>query len=147
MKRTKIDFSFNFYRALNVAQNEKKSIISSPLSVSYVLGMLNAGAKGETATEIMNVLDYGTNATQDINTFCKALMEQAEQVAPSVTLKVANGLVANRWIELKDAYVKDMNDYYHAEVSVKDFAQSATLDYSLLHRYLLRSIIAASSLQ
>lgn len=124
-----IDFSFNFYRALNAAQGEKKSIISSPLSVSYVLGMLNAGAKGETATEIMKVLGYGTNAAQDINTFCKSLMEQAVQVDPSVTLKVANGLVANRWFELEDAFVKDMQDFYHAEVSVKDFAQTATLDY------------------
>lgn len=123
------DFSFNFYRALNAAQDEKKSIICSPLSVSYVLGMLNAGAQGETSTEIMNVLGYGANGTKDINMFCQTLMEQAELVDPSVTLKMANCLVANQWIELENTYVKDMNDYYHAEVSSKDFAQPATLDY------------------
>lgn len=122
------DFSFNFYRAVNAAQGTK-SIICSPLSVSYVLGMLNAGAQGKTSTEITGVLGYGANGTQEINAFCKSLMEQAGQVDPSVTVRMANCLVANRWVELEDAYIKDMSNYYHAEVSTKDFAVPSTLNY------------------
>ena len=42
------DFTFNLYRAIRAAQQEK-SIIASPLSVTYVMGMLNDGAAGKTA--------------------------------------------------------------------------------------------------
>ena len=40
------DFTFNLYRAVNDAQQERKSIVTSPLSVTYVMGMLNDGAAG-----------------------------------------------------------------------------------------------------
>jgi serpin B len=42
------DFTFNLYRAINDAQQERKSIVTSPLSVTYVMGMLNDGAAGKT---------------------------------------------------------------------------------------------------
>ena len=43
------DFTFNFYRTLHASQQEKKSNVTSPLSVTYVMGMLNNGATGKTS--------------------------------------------------------------------------------------------------
>ena len=42
----------------------------SPISVTYMLGMLNAGADGETRGQIMDVLGLG-NDPAAINTYCK----------------------------------------------------------------------------
>lgn len=123
------DFSFNFYRALIAAQPKKESVISSPLSLTYVLGMLNAGAQGKTSEEILSLLGYNANNTQEINEFCKSLIEQAGQVDPSVTMKMANCFVVNQWFSPYDSYVKDMDTYYHAEVSSRNFTDPATLDY------------------
>ena len=51
------DFAFNFYRQLIQQPDVKgKSIITSPLSVTYAIGMLNDGAKGKTSEEITSML-------------------------------------------------------------------------------------------
>jgi len=48
------DFSFNLYRSL--WQTEKKSNITSPMSITYLMGMLHDGASGKTAQEIAQML-------------------------------------------------------------------------------------------
>jgi serine protease inhibitor len=40
-------------------KNKDKPLFLSALSISYVLGMLLAGAKGQTAQQIINVLSQG----------------------------------------------------------------------------------------
>ena len=94
------DFTFNLYRA--VWQTEKKSNITSPMSVAYIIGMLNDGASGKTAQEMMQVLGLGNDGKTDINEFCKALISQAPQADPSVILQIANLVAANKDIILSD---------------------------------------------
>ena len=53
------DFAFNLYRAINAdASMQGKSNIVSPMSLNYVLGMLNDGAQGKTAEEITTLLGF-----------------------------------------------------------------------------------------
>lgn len=121
------DFTFNLYRA--VWQTEKKSNITSPMSVAYIIGMLNDGASGKTAQEMMQVLGLGNDGKTDINEFCKALISQAPQADPSVILQIANLVAANKDIILSDAYRQDMHNFYDAEVTSLDFSQPKSLDY------------------
>lgn len=46
------DFSVNLFRTINELDKEKKSNFLSPISVTYLLSMLNDGAAGETSKEI-----------------------------------------------------------------------------------------------
>ena len=96
------DFTFNLYRAINDAQQERKSIVTSPLSVTYVMGMLNDGAAGKTEEEITD---------------------------PSVTLQIANIVAADEDVVLEDTYKQNMSDYYEADVASLDFSEPASLDY------------------
>ena len=74
-------------------EGEKKSLILSPLSVQYALGMLGNGADAETAAQLASVLGYeGTDA---INEFCAKLIETLPQVDTSVTLALADGVLVN----------------------------------------------------
>ena len=123
------DFTFNLYRAINDAQEEKESNITSPLSVTYVMGMLNDGAAGKTEEEITNVLGFGDGNKAAINAYCQALIQQAPLADPSVTLQIANIVAANEDVVLEDAYKKNMNDYYEAEVASLDFSEPSSLDY------------------
>ena len=66
------DFSFNLFRTINALDKEKKSNFLSPISVTYLLSMLNDGAAGETSKEIMTMLGFGDSDTQSINELCKA---------------------------------------------------------------------------
>ena len=122
------DFSFNLYRAINEADS-KSSNITSPLSVTYVLGMLNDGAAGQTAKELTQVLGFGDNNKQAVNEYCKSLIEQAPVADPSVILQIANIVAANENLTLKDAFCKDMKDYYSAEVASLDFSKASSVDY------------------
>lgn len=122
------DFSFNLYRAINEADN-KKSNITSPLSVTYVLGMLNDGAAGQTAKELTQVLGFGDNNKQAVNEYCKSLIEQAPMADPSVVLKIANIVAADQNLTLMDAFCKDMQDYYSTEVASLDFSKASSVDY------------------
>ena len=121
------DFSFNLYRAIHAADNQKSNI-TSPLSVAYVLGMLNDGAAGNTAKEISQVLGFGANK-QTINEYCKALIDQAPIADPSVILQIANIVAANQDVTLEKDFKNDMQNYYSAEVASLDFSKQSSVDY------------------
>ena len=123
------DFTFNFYRTLHASQQEKKSNVTSPLSVTYVMGMLNDGATGKTLEEITNVLGFGDGDKTALNAYCQALITQAPLADPSVTLEMADIVAADDDVVFEDQYKKDMQDYYEAEVTSLDFADPASLDY------------------
>ena len=119
------DFSFNLFRAISQMPKGKKSSIISPISVTYVLGMLNDGAAGNTAKEISSVVGFGEGKTQAVNDFCKKLIDEAPKTDPSVTLEIANIVIGNdyRHVGFEPPYVRDMQDYYRAEITNLDFSQ------------------------
>lgn len=121
------DFSFNLYRAIHAADHQKSNI-TSPLSVAYVLGMLNDGANGNTAKEISQVLGFGATK-QAINEYCKALIDQAPIADPSVILQIANIVAANQDVTLEKDFKNDMQNYYSAEVASLDFSKQSSVDY------------------
>ena len=123
------DFTFNLYRAVNDAQQERKSIVTSPLSVTYVMGMLNDGAAGKTEEEITSVLGFGAGDKSAVNAYCQALIRQAPLADPSVTLQIANIVAADEDMVLEDTYKQNMSDYYEADVASLDFSEPASLDY------------------
>lgn len=123
------DFTFNLYRAVNDAQQERKSIVTSPLSVTYVMGMLNDGAAGKTEEEITSVLGFGAGDKAAVNAYCQALIQQAPLADPSVKLQIANIVAADQDVVLEDTYKQNMSDYYEADVASLDFSEPASLDY------------------
>ncbi len=93
--------------------------------MTYVLGMLNDGAAGNTAKEISSVVGFGEGKTQAVNDFCKKLIDEAPKTDPSVTLEIANIVIGNdyRHVGFEPPYVRDMQDYYRAEITNLDFSQ------------------------
>ena len=123
------NFTFNLYRTIHQMQQVKKSNITSPLSVTYVLGMLNDGAKGETAEEITKMLGFGGGDKKALNEYCKALITQAPIADPSVTLEMANIVAANKDVILESDFEQDVKTFYSAEATSLDFSQPSSLDF------------------
>ena len=126
------DFTFNFYRALSKTDGLKgKSNVVSPLSLTYVLGMLNAGATGQTSSEILKLLGYGENDGQALNDLCKELIDNAPIVDESVKLRLADlvATASNQSITLADDYSKTVKDYYDGEAVSLDFTSQAAVDF------------------
>ena len=126
------DFTFDFYRALSKTEGLKgKSNVVSPLSLTYVLGMLNAGATGQTSCEILKLLGYGNNDSQALNDLCKELIDNAPIVDESVKLRLADlvATASNQSITLADDYSKTVKDYYDGEAVSLDFTSQSAVDF------------------
>jgi Serine protease inhibitor len=115
------DFSFNLFKTINQHATDKNSNILSPISVSYVLGMLNDGSTGTTSKEITSLLGFEDCSVSELNELCKTLIEEAPETDPSITLKIANYLAVSKDAKLQKQFQKDMDHYYHAETASLDF--------------------------
>ena len=119
------DFACKLFRTIN--EQKKGSSIVSPISVSYVLGMLNEGADGETRQQITDVLGLG-GSVQEINEYFKKMMDEAQSVDPSVTLKNANCIYFKLGMSINPKFKADMQNYYDAHVEAINFNSSSILN-------------------
>ena len=112
------DFACNLFRTIN--EQKKGSTIVSPVSVSYLLGMLNEGADGETRQQITDVLGLG-GSVQEINDYFKKMMHEAQSVDPNVTLKSANCIYFRMGKSINPQFKADMQKYYDAKIEAINF--------------------------
>ena len=115
--------------ALNLMLETSKDISSnmviSPISVAYMLGMLNDGANGTTRLEITHALGYDSYDAKTINEFFGNLMTNAPLVDDKVELGIANALIVNKSIgaEFSNQFTMNMKGYYQANVDCMDFSR------------------------
>lgn len=125
------DFAFNLVRKVHedrkASEEKGKSMFVSPMSVTYMLGMLNSGANDECQKKIPEVLGMNGATAQQINEFCNSIMTQAPEADKQVTLESANALFANKGFQVDQQYANTLKDYYDAEVNTLDFGNSGAL--------------------
>ena len=126
MTDNNIDFACNLFRVIYEQKQSDSSIVMSPVSARYLLGMLNSGADGETRRQITNVIGLD-GSVEEINRYFKTMMDDASSADSTVTLKIANCIDANlaQGISIIPQYKEDMMKYYHAEAGALDFTQEA----------------------
>ena len=128
MRDNNNEFAWRLFQTMQEQQGEGSTVLS-PISVTYMLGMLNAGAAGTTRDEITTVLGFG-NDPNAVNEFCKKMIDEAPEVDPAATVKIANCINVNSamGLSLLKQYVNDMKNYYNAQIDALDFTKSSTLD-------------------
>lgn len=128
MRDNNNEFAWRLFQTMQEQQGEVSTVVS-PISVTYMLGMLNAGAAGTTREEITATLGFGSDPTA-VNEYCKKMIEGAPNVDPAATVKIANCINVNSamGISLLKQYVNDMTNYYSAQVDALDFTKSSTLE-------------------
>ncbi|MBQ7571194.1 MAG: serpin family protein [Bacteroidaceae bacterium] len=126
-------FTLRFLKAVNDVDSSGKSFIYSPLSITYVLSMVNAAAEGQTSQEIEQtlgfMLGYKEAELDDVNAYCQTLIEQLPQTDPNVQLSMANAIFVNNDYTLKPKFQQDMQTYYHALAESLDFSSPETLGH------------------
>ena len=122
-----------------VQENQTKSIVASPLSLTYLLGMVANGAPegSETEMEILKaMIQYGNNigpsagspvicnalSAQLFNELFKTLITWAPQVDSHVKLELANALFTDQDFPVYAGYVNLLAKYYQADYANLDFA-------------------------
>ena len=121
-------FTLNFLKTVNSVDKTGKSFIYSPLSITYVLGMVNDAAIGKTEQELERILGFHEGGIQAVNEYCKKLIDGLPKVDEKLTLNIANALFVNQnMATLKAQYQKDMLQYYDAKAENLDFSSPTTL--------------------
>ena len=122
-------FALNFLNTVNETDLSGKSFIYSPLSITYVLGMVNDAATGLTEKELEETLGFNEGGIQAVNDYCKKLIDGLPKVDDKVTLNIANAIFLNKDWTLKQQFTQDMQTYYDAKAEALDFKAPETLDH------------------
>ncbi|NOQ21577.1 MAG: serpin family protein [Candidatus Aegiribacteria sp.] len=120
------EFALDIYEKV-CGMPESDNIFFSPYSISSALGMTYAGARGQTAVDMAEVLHF-TLPVEATNRAFHSLTETlssgdlsgAESGAP-FTLAISNGLWVQDGFGLLDEYVAEVTGYYGAAVRNLDF--------------------------
>lgn len=122
-------FILNFLKTVNDIDQSGKSFIYSPLSIIYVLSMVNDAATGETEKELEQILGFHEGGIQAVNEYCKKLIEGLPKTDNGITLNIANAIFVNKEYTLKSQFQQDMQTYYDAKAEVLDFSSPLTLEH------------------
>ena len=122
-------FTLNFLKTVNETDQSNKSFIYSPLSITYVLAMVNDAAEGETEKELEQTLGFHEGGIQAVNDYCKNLIDNLPKVDEKVTLNIANAIFLNNKNTLKAQFEQDMQTYYDAKAEALDFSAPSTLSH------------------
>lgn len=115
--------------ALNLFSQMKgfDSKVVSPMSVSYLMGMLANGADGQTRQEIMKAIGCEKVSLRDLNEFYQMLIARANHFDKATTINIADYIALNCHYQLKDGFASTMQNYYKAGVESLDFSKASTL--------------------
>lgn len=115
--------------ALNLFSQMKgfDSKVVSPMSVSYLMGMLANGADGQTRQEIMKAIGCEKVSLKDLNEFYQMMITRANYFDKATTINIADYIALNRQYQLKDGFASTMQNYYKAGIESLDFSKASTL--------------------
>ena len=122
-------FTLNFLKTVNNVDQSGKSFIYSPLSITYVLGMVNDAATDKTEQELEQILGFHEGGIQAVNEYCRKLINGLPKVDEKVTLNIANAIFVNKDYTLKQQFQQDTQTYYDATAESLDFSSPQTLDH------------------
>lgn len=122
-------FSINFLKTVNEGNQSGNSFVFSPLSITYVLGMVNDGSTGTTEKELEETLGFHSGGIKAVNEYCKNLIENLPKADKNVTLDIANAIFLNKRYSLKEQFRQDMKRFYDAQAEALDFGSPETLKH------------------
>ncbi|MCL4694207.1 MAG: serpin family protein [Candidatus Hydrogenedentes bacterium] len=118
-------FSLELFRALRQGNDPGTNTLASPYSVDTALAMVYAGAKGQTADEMREVLHYDAS-TSEFHRVMGNLGRSLES-SEEYQLNVANALWPHVRYTLLDSYVDLMREAYETDVTRLDYENNVEL--------------------
>jgi len=94
----------------------------SPASISIALAMTWAGARGETATQMANVLHFDLPEDRTHAAYGQQLRRYNDELAQAVTLRVVNRLFGEQTTKFEQPFVDRTAGTYEAPLEQVDFA-------------------------
>ena len=118
------DLGFNMFRKVGA----KRSILLSPLGMTYALGLINNGAGGDTRKQISTVLGCNDAAVTLVNNFCRKMLTEAPQLDKLTKMDINNNFFSNEGYTPKPAFTRVARDDYQTILSSVDFSSQKSVD-------------------
>lgn len=113
-------FALNLYRQLSGMESK----VISPMSITYLMGMLANGADGNTQQEILKAIGCEGLNVQELNALYHGLMQSAGRLDKKTIVNIANYVAVNKQNHLNFDFGKMVSDTYQARVESLDFSSS-----------------------
>lgn len=98
------------------------NLFFSPFSISSALGMVQAGARGETLKQMNQALHFGSRTHEEMLALRQSLTAGPKDAQH---LHVANSIWPSVQYPFLPAYIKLLRDYYGVEVKPQDYVKNA----------------------
>ena len=118
------DLGFNMFRKVGA----NKSILLSPMGMTYALGLISNGAGGETKKQINKVLGCNDKKAANINEFCRKILTETPKLDRLTQMEINNVFCSHKDYTPKPAFVKIANEYYHTSLKSMDFNSEKSVD-------------------
>jgi serpin B len=114
-------FALDLYRVL---KESDENLFYSPYSIAVALSMAYAGARGETADQMAEVLHLGDLTQEGLHPAMNAL-QQGLTGQEGITLTVANSLWAQEGYPFQEPFLDTLARHYGAGVRLVDYVEPA----------------------
>ncbi|XP_004628456.1 serpin B9-like [Octodon degus] len=101
------------------------NVFLSPVSISSALGMVLLGAKGNTASQIVQAL--ALNAEEDIHGGFQSLLAQVHRTGAPYSLIIANRLFGEESCQFLSSFRESCQNFYQAELERLPFAKDSLI--------------------
>lgn len=98
------------------------SRVVSPMSVSYLMGMLANGAVGETQQQIMKAIGCEGVSIDELNALYKNMLATASMLDKNTQVRIANYVAINKEYMIQKNFSKRVVDNYQAGIENLDFS-------------------------
>ncbi|KAK2176529.1 hypothetical protein NP493_660g05027 [Ridgeia piscesae] len=115
------DFAMDLYGQIR-SNSAGENIFFSSFSVSSALAMVYAGAKGNTKTEMGNVLKLNSISTSKVHAGFRQIFKAFNDPTNNYTLSVANAFFGRKGYPFLNSYLTVVSQNYYALVKDMDFA-------------------------
>ena len=105
-----------------------ENVFISPLSISMALGMTLNGAKAETHSEMVDVLDKQGLSEEVINSSYKTLQSILTTIDSEVAVNIANSIWYRSGFDVEQPFIDVNRTYFGAEVQALDFDDESAPD-------------------
>ncbi|XP_038055916.1 serpin B6-like [Patiria miniata] len=114
-------FASYIFRVLTEGGGSNNNIFFSPLSISTALAMTFMGARGETASQMSQVLHFNVLEESVLHQSFADLSALIFRAAIPCTLVAANRLFGPKGLDVLATFVDDSKKYYGAGMEILDF--------------------------
>jgi serpin B len=127
-------FAINIYQELST-KNEG-NIFISPYSISTAFGMLYAGAKDKTASQMAEVLKFSSDSTK-VNADFFALQDSLNQIGQSgkVNLNIANSLWPQKESKILTGFLNIVEKNYNSTIQSVDYLNDPTGSSGVINKW------------